>query len=72
MEDGASRLLPIDSGNFSIEKPDVRDEVLLIVRREHIRDGRLIGRVRSSGGCRIGIPSPSGTIAFESGARMAA
>ena len=35
-----------NSGNFSIEKPDVRDEVLLIVRREHIRDGRLIGRVR--------------------------
>ena len=46
VEDSASRLPPIDSDNFSIEKSDVRDEVLLIVRCEHIRDGCLIGGVR--------------------------
>lgn len=46
VEDGASRFFPIDSGNFSFEKPDIRHEVLLIVRRERIRNGCLIGGVR--------------------------
>ena len=71
MKNGAELPLPIGSINFSIEKWDVRDEVLLIVRREHIRDGYYIGHVRIKRRLWRWNPSPTVTIAIESGVRMA-
>ena len=66
MEDIASRLLPIDSRDFSIEKPDVRHKMLLIVRREHFRDGSSAAAA-SSGGANVAMQGsePVGTTGWS-------